>query len=191
MHKTASAQAPLASSGGARPSEHLLNLLGAFVTDQGDALTRELERAIGTGGSIPAALLSIETWPDRSIDFLANVVGLTHSATVRLVARLEAEGWVERGAGADGRVVALRLKRAGRKRVQAARNARRDQLAAFAEHFHPGALEEFERALTRFLRDPSRTRQEARHSCRFCDHTVCRGAACPIGSSVAEAMPNV
>jgi hypothetical protein len=43
------------------------------------------------------------------------------------------------------------------------------------------------RVLERVLQQKPRSRTEARHACRLCDHGVCRGVACPIGESVPAA----
>lgn len=163
--------------------DHLANLFGAFLTTMGDALTRAVEEAVGIAGSAPAALLTLDTWPDHSIDFLAGVLGITHSGAVRLVDRLKAEGWVERRPGPDGRTTALRLTGRARRRVSSARAERRRVAASFTDALEPGERAVLAAALDRVLRGTVRTRTEARHACRLCDHTVCEGEMCPVGRS--------
>lgn len=169
---------------GVEPSYHFVNLIGAFVTASGDELAAALERALGIGGSAPAALLAIDTWPDRSIDFLAGVLGLTHSGTVRLVDRMQVAGLVERRPGRDGRTTAVRATRRGKARVRTARDARREILTALARELDPEVRSALEVALERTLRARARSRTEARYTCRLCDHSVCRGEDCPVGASV-------
>jgi DNA-binding MarR family transcriptional regulator len=165
-------------------TDRLTNLLGAFVTAVGDDMKRALERELGTGAAGPAALLALDTWPHCSIEFLAGVLGLSHSGTVRLVDRLVCDDLAERGPGADGRTAALRLTGAGRARVRKARAARHQVLRDVLEGLSEAECRVLGRVLDRVLRRPPRSRHEARHGCRFCDHTVCRDRDCPIGSSV-------
>lgn len=166
--------------------DHLVNLLGAFVTAIDDELQQVLEAEVGAGGAGSAALLALDTWPDRSIDFLAHVLGRSHSGTVRLVDRLVMRGLVERGPGPDGRTAAVGLTPAGRAVVRRARRARHRVLAALVEGMRVSERRAMATALDRLLREGSRSRFEARRACRLCDHTVCRGDACPIGMSAEE-----
>ena len=63
---------------------------------------------------------------DATIQQLSDAVGLTHSATVRLVDRLVADGYVARqGASRDGRAVAIGLSAADEAAADRVRQARR------------------------------------------------------------------
>lgn len=167
------------------PSDHLVNLVGVFLGEWGDRVRVALEGVVGAAGSAPAALLALDTWPDRSVDFLAGVLGLTHSGTVRLVDRLSHEGWVERLAGVDGRTAALRLTRRGRSVAGAAREERRRLLVGLVTQLDEREQEVLRGAMVRILREDPRTRTEARRACRLCDHSVCEGSECPVSMSVA------
>jgi len=166
------------------PSDHLVNLLGAFLGVWADRLRAALEDVVGSAGSAPAALLALDTWPDRSVDFLAGVLGLTHSGTVRLVDRLSQDGWVERLSGVDGRTAALRLTRRGRALARTAREERRRLLLGVVMQMDETERAVLASAMARILRGDPRTRTEARHACRLCDHSVCEGPACPVSMSV-------
>src|ERR687897_432069 len=76
------------------------NLLGALslaVAERVEAATRA---AAAHGGSAPAALAALDVFlGGSSIDTVRKPLGLTHSAAVRLVDRLEVAGLVRRGAG--------------------------------------------------------------------------------------------
>src|SRR3954447_5020093 len=100
------------------------NLVGAWSLVVADAVTRATERRTGLGGAVPAALVTIGAYRDQSIEELRGALGLSQPGTVRLVDRLESEGWVQRRPGRRPRTVALALTPAGRRmfrRVVAAR----------------------------------------------------------------------
>src|SRR3954452_260656 len=99
------------------------NLLGAFGIVLADALAE-------AGGDSQAAALVAIGGPSAgaSIEALSAVVGLSHSGTVRLVDRLEADGLVERRRGADHRSAALLLTPAGRRAARQALRKRGTQM---------------------------------------------------------------
>src|SRR6478752_6766495 len=75
--------------------------------------------------------------PDPSIDLLRQVLGLTHSGTVRLVDRLVAAGHVRRGPGPDGRTTTVRLTPAGRRAARSVSGARSGRLVGALEALSP------------------------------------------------------
>ena len=163
---------------------HLTNLLGAFVTNCHDQLEESLRGELGAGGGAPAALMALRTWPGSSIDELRGYLGLSHSGTVRLVERLAQSGLVDKRPGADRRTASLHLTRQGSgasRRIQGRRTA---LVSRLIDGLVPGEKKVLEALLHKMLRRTLRTRGEAQHACRLCDHTVCIGEACPIGSSV-------
>jgi DNA-binding MarR family transcriptional regulator len=164
-------------------SHHLLNLMGAFATAVHDDIRQALEADVGAGGGVPAAIVALDTWPDRSVDFLSRVLGLTHPGAVRLAERLAADRLLERRTGADRRTAALRLTARGRAVARRARASRYRVLAGFARNLTPADRRALEAILDRALRRGRRVRVQAQRACRFCDHSVCRGNACPIGAS--------
>src|SRR5947209_17313569 len=84
------------------------NLLGALSLAVAGEVEVATEEAVGAGGAAPAALAALLAYDDRrlSIEQLRVIVGLSHSATVRLIDRLSSEGLVERRAGRDARELA-------------------------------------------------------------------------------------
>ena len=102
------------------------NLLGAFVLAIGDRLRRETEEAIGHTGASAAALITVAQFPDRTIEFLRQAIGLSHPATVRVVDRLVDGGLVRRRPAGPGPAVALRATAAGSaRRTPSSRSGRR------------------------------------------------------------------
>jgi DNA-binding MarR family transcriptional regulator len=169
------------------PNPHyLLNLIGALATGVCDELRDVLEAEVGIAGAASAALLAIDTWPDRSIHFLTDVLDLTHSGTVRVVDGLVTTGLIRRDPGSDRRMRSLHLTPSGQERVARLREARRRVLDGLLADVTPSERRTLLRIVQRSLRARSRTRADARHACRLCDHSVCRDEACPIGSSVHE-----
>ena len=116
---------PAAADDGSR----LTNLVAALSSALGDRVRLATEAAVDQTGSGPAALVALLEFLDgATVERLRDAVGLTHSGTVRLVDRLVADGLVERGAGADGRSLGLRLTAAGRTAARRAQAARADAL---------------------------------------------------------------
>jgi MarR family transcriptional repressor of emrRAB len=93
------------------------NVLGALALVLTDRVTDAVEAAAAQAetGAVALSALRHVLPPDPSIDLLRQVLGLTHSGTVRLVDRLEAAGQVRRGSGRDGRTRTVSLTTAGRR----------------------------------------------------------------------------
>src|SRR5260370_23540891 len=92
------------------------NVLGALALVISDRIDDAVSDAAGHSQTAATALSALYHFIDRpTVDRLGQVLGLTHSGTVRLVDRLEDDGWVVRGRGADGRSVAISLTARGRR----------------------------------------------------------------------------
>jgi DNA-binding MarR family transcriptional regulator len=162
----------------------LANLLGAWSLAVSDRISAAAAAAAGRGGQAPAALVSLDQFAEGStIEQLSAVLGLTHSATVRLVDGLVADGHVARRRGTgDRRAVALRLtptgRAAARRIIRARRHAVQDVLG--------GLTQAQRRALTamaeRLTGDVASYRLEQRAAgelpaggwlCRLCDFDAC------------------
>ena len=156
------------------------NLLGALALALTDRMTEETETRAEHGAAAPAALVSVGADPGLSVGGLAQTVGLTHSATVRLVDRLARDGLVERRGGMDGRSVGLHLTRRGNARRRALLKGRHqilsEALAALTVEDQAALTPLIEALLDAMTRD----RQQADHICRLCDEDVCPEATCPV-----------
>jgi len=172
-----------------RPSDQAANLLGALslvITD------RAAEAMAGAGGrpeSAAAALSALAHFLDHpSVDRLRRVLGLTSSGTVRLVDRLVAAGYLERGPGPDGRTTSVTLTEAGRAAAAAVTAARGAVLDGALAVLSPAEREAFGalagKVLTGLIRPPGATRW----GCRLCDTGTCRAAAggCPVTTAARE-----
>ena len=94
----------------------LSNLLGAWALAVSDRVGAAAAAAAGRGGQAPAALVALHQFAGGStIEELRQVLGLSHSAAVRLIDSLVADGHVARHQAADDRrSVALILTASGR-----------------------------------------------------------------------------
>ena len=126
--------------------DHDLNVVGALVVALGDRMRDATEDAAGMSGALPAALASLHEWAGgRTVDTLAGGLRLSHSRTVRVVDRLEADGLAARERDpADGRSVLVaahaRRRAAAGAAVLAARAAALDAaLAGLARGERAGA----------------------------------------------------
>ena len=96
-------------------TSRLANLLGALAVGLGDALEDAFNQEgfdLRSGAAL-VALLDFSS--SGSVQRLSQVIGLTHSGTVRLVDRLSADRLVERYPGGDLRSLRVGLTAAGRR----------------------------------------------------------------------------
>ena len=101
---------------------NLLAALALGLVDDGIAAVAESTGLSVTGA---AALISLAEFLDgQNVGRLSEVLGLSHSGAVRLVAQLEARGLVRRGPGQDRRQVNVVLTDDGRRLAEQAATAR-------------------------------------------------------------------
>jgi DNA-binding MarR family transcriptional regulator len=129
-----------------------------------------------------AALVALHGWlAGGTVDALARTLRLSHSGAVRLADRLEADGLLERRAGADGRTRALFVTPAG---AAAAGMLQAGRMGALGEVL--GVLDDVERAtltglLEKLLGAMVHDTEGARFTCRLCDADVCgHPETCPV-----------
>ena len=171
---------------GCMTTDRSANLLGALALSLTDALKDETEARAELGAAGPAALVTIGVDPGGSIHALAAVLGLSHSATVRLVDRLVARRLVERGAGADGRTLALTLTGAGRDRRRQILDGRRRVLSQALAPLTPPEQASFTDMVEKLLDGLTLGRNHADHICRLCDEDSCPAATCPVECAVTR-----
>ncbi|HUA49453.1 MAG TPA: MarR family transcriptional regulator [Solirubrobacteraceae bacterium] len=165
-------------------SDRLTNLVGAWSLGVADLVTSAAAAAAGRGGQAPAALVALHEFADGStIDHLRRVLGISHSAAVRLIDGLDADGLVRRAVNADDRrSVALTLTPRGRRTAQRVLNARHEAVHSTLE----GLSEQEQRSLIRLaevlsaqlvdLKLDERAQRGAPVSgwlCRLCDFDAC------------------
>lgn len=169
------------------------NVVGALALVLTDRMADAVEGAAAqaeSGATALSALVHVLP-PDPSIDLLRQVLGLTHSGTVRLVDRLEAAGQVRRVAGGDGRSTAVRLTAAGRRaasRVTIGRAAELHvALQVLTSHEQEQLADLAGRVLAGLRRDGAGAAQGSveRWTCRLCDTAACGRlqGRCPVAGA--------
>lgn len=169
------------------PSEdtaHLANVLGALGVGLSDVAVSALVSATSLDETAAAALLTVFTRPGQSVSDLAAGLGTTHSGAVRTADRLERLGLLERRHRAGRRTARLELTTHGTVLAGRALAARRTALAGLLTRVDQQELSVLREAVEAILRGLPRTRHDAWHICRLCEHAVCRGTDCPVGSAV-------
>jgi DNA-binding MarR family transcriptional regulator len=158
-----------------------LGALALVVTDRTSAVVTGLA---GQSISSATALSALHHFLEApSIGLLSQVLGLTHSATVRLVDRLEDQGYVRRRPGPDARTAAVILTASGRRVASRISDARLQVLGGLVDALSDDertALDELVgRLLVSLIRQPGATRW----TCRLCDTGACGRFAggCPVG----------
>ena len=163
------------------------NLLGALSAEVSDRLERQLKRHPSQTSSSAAALNVIGFWEGCSNNDLASALRLSHTATVRLVDKLEADGLVEARPGRDKRAIALHLTKAGEAAVRRLLTER----CAALEHITAALSAEESRVFTglleKLLRSVTPDMQAATQICRLCDQTVCPEKICPVHQAALAA----
>jgi MarR family transcriptional regulator, negative regulator of the multidrug operon emrRAB len=158
--------------------DRLENLLGAFALAVADRLRSETEDAIGHTGAAAGALVTIAQYPDRTVEFLRQTLGLSHPAAVRVVDRLVEQRLVRRRTAGRGPGLALAPTAAGRRRAREILDLRQEALANALPELSPAESKTLsailERALAHLADSPRTT------ICRLCDTRRCRRADCPV-----------
>jgi len=151
------------------------NRLGAVALTLSDAVRRATEQATATAGGVPAALVSLREWADgRSVEVLAEAMGLSHSRAVRVVDRLEAAGLARREPDtAERRRAKVWLEPDGRELADRALAARARVLASAVAELSGPETRELERVLAALLDATTVDTRAARQTCRLCDAHVC------------------
>jgi len=156
------------------------NLLAALSGEIADRLDQRLKSHPNQNDSAAAALNIIGFYGGCSNNALSRALRRSHTATVRLVDKLEADKLVESRAAEDRRSVALHLTDKGR---QEARKIVRDRCVALADLIDvlsAGQQAQLAQILEVLLRSLTSDAAEADHICRLCDDSACPAATCPV-----------
>jgi DNA-binding MarR family transcriptional regulator len=178
-------------------SKRLQNLLGALAVALSDAVSATAAESAGHAGAMGAALAVIAQEPGLGIEQLKVPLGLTQSATVRIVDRLVADGYAERGAGSDHRRVAVVLTERGMSAAGALLDGRRGVLHDAVQALDPAEQQALEATLGKLLGAVTTDPGHAERICRLCDVAACPRRTCPVeqaapapaGRPVPRAVP--
>ena len=160
--------------------ENLLGSLSLAVVDRMLAACREHARS---AGEAPAALVGTATFlSGGSVEELSRALGLSHSATVRLVDKLEERGDLERHSGQDGRSLSLVATDQGREVAEEVRSARGRILEQILGSLTPAERNQLAHLHEKMLTEVTRSGAAPTNICRLCDAESCGHDAgrCPV-----------
>lgn len=163
------------------------NLLGATALAVADLSIGEATKATGLSASGASALVVLAGSPEVSVTELGKRVGLTQSASARMVDSLESAGLAKRHTG-RGRAVAVRLTAAGRAAARKALTARGAPLAELLDRLDSEQRDTLAGLLETLLAGAYDRVRDADLLCRLCDRRSCTtGAVCPVGQAERDA----
>jgi DNA-binding MarR family transcriptional regulator len=160
----------------------LENIWGAISLATVDKMEHAFAAATGRGPSAIAAITQINADPGMSIERLRRVIALSHSATVRLVDQLAAEGLLLREAstGPDKRARSLYLTADGLSLLDTAKAARRKIVEAALERLSPEERQVLGSIIEKMFPALVAAGDDSEVVCRFCDEKACPIERCPV-----------
>lgn len=158
------------------------NKLGALGLLLMDAIGEALGDLSPSAGAL---LLTLRYCGDSTTTTLAGIAGISQPTAVRVTDGLVRRGLIERQTRA-GRTAPLRLTKAGVRQADALQRARLYAMERLLAALSETERTLFERALDKLLAGATRSRAFARTACRLCNHAVCEGRLCPIGTRATE-----
>lgn len=156
------------------------NLLGTLAGAVAGRLDRQLKQHPNQTDSSASALNLVAGYEGCSNVELSRALQLSHTATVRLLDKLQEAGFVERRDGADRRSVALFLTAAGRAHARQIVQARQAVLLGLIDALSPAQRSQLDGLADTLLSVMTVDAAEADHLCRLCDEGVCAPARCPV-----------
>lgn len=178
------------------PSRRLTNLLNAVALGLNDAFEAAAEDQSLDMKAATALVALLDFTPSDSVRRLSQVIGLTHSGTVRLVDRLAAAGFVRRGAGDDMRSLKVALTPEGRLKALGVRRRRESAAMSALAGLSRAQCDQLTRVCEAIIVNTTTQRLAIRASggapaggalCRLCDFGACGRASgrCPAASTAA------
>lgn len=166
------------------------NLLAAFAGEVTARANAALKSHPNQTDSAFAALNIMSFWEGITNAQLARALELSHTATVRLVDKLEAQGYVEAREGDDKRATHLYLTAAGRKAVQPALVAHCAAVNKYLGALTTAEEKQLTRLLEKLMRPLGTNAYGVSHFCRLCDFAACPAGQCPMHENM-ESWPEV
>lgn len=163
------------------------NLLGTVGLAVSDRIRAAGEDELGLGGSAPVAVVALSTYlADEPLDVIARTFGITSSAVVRLIDRLEVDGLVQRRPGPDRRRVSVSVTAKGDRRAKAILARRQHELGQVLSALSAAEQKELTRLHEKLLAQLPEDVPAARRVCRFCDVHACGhyDGRCPVTQGV-------
>jgi MarR family transcriptional repressor of emrRAB len=141
---------------------------------------------LGTVGLAVSDRIRAAGEDELGLGVIGRTFGITASAVVRLVDRLEREGLVQRAPGPDGRRVSVRLTTKGERQAKAILERRERALNEVLGALTAAEREELTRLHEKLLAELPEDVPAARRVCRFCDVHACGhyDGRCPVTQGV-------
>jgi MarR family transcriptional regulator, negative regulator of the multidrug operon emrRAB len=156
------------------------NLLHAMATAIADRQMLTMTAGSGLSPSAVASVLTLGQHDQQSVSDLTSVTGLSHSAVVRLIDRLEADGLVQRSEEKQGRSVPIALTDAGRTEYERLRDRQSGFLEDILAELPSNDQQDLERLVSGILSAMTTSKSARDQICRFCDEGVCEQTSCPV-----------
>ncbi|WP_162916562.1 MarR family winged helix-turn-helix transcriptional regulator [Dongia deserti] len=162
-------------------TQHTANILGALSLLIQDRVERAWQSTLDLSPMAAAAVVQIDNEPGSSIEQVAGRIGLTHSATVRVIDKLAERGLVEKDrARKDARAQSLKLSKPGKGLARQLHAARNQVIDGLLSGLGPVQREALEAAISAILYQCVEPGREADVTCRVCDDRRCTPDICPI-----------
>jgi MarR family transcriptional regulator, negative regulator of the multidrug operon emrRAB len=169
--------------------KRLANVLAAFALALTDKVNDAIRDNGGRSGMSSATLIQIGFNPGLSIERLRSLIGLTHSATVRVIDQLAGEGMVrrERNTEGDTRVASLVLTDKGVTEMQTALVSRSLVAEPVVECFTALEMDSLASMLEKAIPNVVGFGANQDVVCRLCDMRACPQDRCPVNTCVIDA----
>ena len=162
------------------------NLLAAFAGEVTERVESTLKSHPNQTDSTTAALNIMGFWEGITNAELARTLKLSHTATVRLVDKLEQQGLVEARDGKDKRATYIYLTAIGRNAVQPVLVARCAAVQKYLGALSAAEEEQLVGLLEKLMRPLATDGYAVAHFCRLCEFTSCPGDECPMHADMAS-----
>jgi MarR family transcriptional repressor of emrRAB len=163
------------------------NLLAAFAGEILERVDAALKTHPNQTDSTIAALNVISFWDGITNAELARALKLSHTATVRLVDKLESAGQVEARGGRDRRSTYLHLTAAGQNAVLPALVARCVAVETTLGVLDAQEEQQLAHLLEKLMGPLAKDDIAISHFCRLCNFAACPGEQCPMHAGEAAA----
>jgi DNA-binding MarR family transcriptional regulator len=163
--------------------DRLPQLLGTVALAATDRFRASVDGSLGRAGAHASALVHLDAYPGESVQALADVLGVSQPAAVKIANRLSAGGLLERRAGRDQRTRALHLTPAGRSAAAAVLCDRGGRLGELLAMLTSDERSRLEPLLAKIVAGLADDRPGALTVCRLCDRAACCSGndGCPLG----------
>jgi DNA-binding MarR family transcriptional regulator len=155
-------------------------MLAAFAGEISERVRTAIKNHPNQTDSASAALNIMGFWEGITNAQLARALKLSHTATVRLVDRLEAHGLVEARSGEDKRATHLHLTQAGRDAVLPMLAARCAAVERYLTVLTPAEENQLSALLEKLVQPLGTDAYSVCHFCRLCDLATCPAEQCPM-----------